>query len=207
MVKSKIDVKVVLLGWSSVGKTCIVQRLMYNQFGDTSTTIGGAFSSKRVSVGDVDVLLGIWDTAGTERYQAVNRSYYRRANAAIVCYDLTNYESWDKVKFWIDELTTNEPDIEIYIIGTKLDLVKDNTEPRAVPVDKVRELAERYHAHTYETSSKTGENIPELFQIIAENFCKKYPQGIVTSNNGNKSNSSVNLQDNNGGKKPSGGCC
>jgi Ras-related protein Rab-24 len=67
--------------------------------------------------------LGLWDTAGSERYESMSRSFYRGAKAAIVCYDVTNEQSWEKVKFWIDELTKFEETCKIYIVGTKLDLL------------------------------------------------------------------------------------
>ncbi|KAK5576497.1 hypothetical protein RB653_007641 [Dictyostelium firmibasis] len=203
MTKAKIDLKVVLLGYASVGKTCIVTRYTSGQFGDTHTTIGGAFSSKRVVVGETEVLLGIWDTAGTERYQAVNVSYYRRANAAIVCYDLTNRESWDKVTFWAEELTQNEPDIEIYIVGTKLDLIQQG-DIKAVPEEEVKQTARRYKAHIFETSSRTGENVSLLFQTIAEDFCKRTNNGTTPVNTNPSNVVNVNTQTQ---KKKSGGCC
>ncbi|EGC35874.1 Rab GTPase [Dictyostelium purpureum] len=206
MTKNKIDLKVVLLGYASVGKTCIVYREMYNQFGDTHTTIGGAFSSKRAVVGDTEVLLGIWDTAGTERYQAVNRSYYRRANAAIVCYDLTNSETWEKVTFWAEELTQNEPDIEIYIVGTKLDLIQHG-EQRAIPNIRVEETAKRYNAHIFETSSRTGENVSLLFQTIAENFCKKTNNGTNLPNHNNNNSIGNSVKVDQKSEKEKGGCC
>ncbi|GAM22707.1 hypothetical protein SAMD00019534_058820 [Acytostelium subglobosum LB1] len=189
------DVKVVVLGLSSVGKSCLVHRCITNQFEHTVMTVGGTFSAKKMQVGNTEVVLGIWDTAGTERYESVNRSYYRRAKAAIICYDITNAVSLDKVTFWAEELTLNEPNIDIYIVGTKLDLIQEG-ERRVVQPRDVQTIAEKYQAMTFETSSKTGQGVQQLLQAIAETYCRKYPNEV--------NNNNVNLSQS--GAK-SGGCC
>jgi len=84
----RVDVKVVMLGKEYVGKTSLVERYVHDRFlvGPYQNTIGAAFVAKVMSVGDRTVTLGIWDTAGSERYEAMSRIYYRGAKAAIVCY-------------------------------------------------------------------------------------------------------------------------
>ncbi|KAG7464837.1 hypothetical protein MATL_G00169840 [Megalops atlanticus] len=88
MSAQRVDAKVVLLGKESVGKTSLVERYVYNRFlvGPYQNTIGAAFVAKPIQVGDKVLTLGIWDTAGAERYEAMSRIYYRGARAAIVCY-------------------------------------------------------------------------------------------------------------------------
>jgi Ras-related protein Rab-24 len=75
--------------------------------------------AKKIVVGGTSLTLGIWDTAGAERYESMSRIYYRAAKAAVVCYDLTNRSSFDKVKFWVEELLHNEDGCDLYIVGTK----------------------------------------------------------------------------------------
>uniref|UniRef100_A0A8C3IBZ4 RAB24, member RAS onco family n=1 Tax=Chrysemys picta bellii TaxID=8478 RepID=A0A8C3IBZ4_CHRPI len=84
----RVDVKVVMLGKEYVGKTSLVERYVHNRFlvGPYQNTIGAAFVAKVMSVRGRTVTLGIWDTAGSERYEAMSRIYYRGARAAIVCY-------------------------------------------------------------------------------------------------------------------------
>ena len=67
--------------------------------------------------------MGLWDTAGSERYEAMTRVYYRGAKAAIVCYDVMNERSWDKLKFWVEEVKMYEEECRIYIVGTKVDVL------------------------------------------------------------------------------------
>eukprot|EP01132_Coremiostelium_polycephalum_P003753 gene3753-4673_t len=173
---SKIDCKIVMLGTSAVGKTCLVQRYMYQSFSDTTATIGGAFVSKRVTLSNTEIVLGIWDTAGADRYKAINRSYYRRAAAAIVCFDLTSPTTLENVVFWCDELLANEPNADIYLVGTKVDLVYEGME-RVSQMD-IEKIGNKYHARIFEVSSRTGENVDQLFNTVAENF---YNKGIFNS--------------------------
>ncbi|XP_070387324.1 ras-related protein Rab-24-like isoform X3 [Dermacentor albipictus] len=108
---SHVDLKVVLLGKEYGGKTSLVERYLYDRF-DASTpyqnTIGAAYGAKQIAVRNRRITLGIWDTAGSERYEAMSRIYYRGAGAAIVCFDLTDRESYQKAKFWVNELRKHE---------------------------------------------------------------------------------------------------
>jgi len=122
------------------------------------------------------VTLGVWDTAGQERYESMSRIYYRSAKATIVCFDLTDAKSFDKVKFWVDELLSNEEDCDIYVVGTKLDLVQEGTD-RGRSQQEVKEYANKINAKVFETSSKTGEGIEQLFQDIADVYILRMTNG------------------------------
>ena len=69
------------------------------------------------------LLLGLWDTAGSERFTSMSRMFYRGAKAAVVCYDVTDDKTWDQVKFWASEVMRFEEGCRIYIVGNKLDLL------------------------------------------------------------------------------------
>ncbi|KAL0214571.1 hypothetical protein P9112_006755 [Eukaryota sp. TZLM1-RC] len=166
----KVDLKVVLLGSAAVGKTCLVGRFINEKFdGDYELTIGAAFAAKAVTVGDRTLRLGIWDTAGSERFEAMSRIYYRGARAAIVCYDITDKSTFDRTLFWINQLQANEPNCAVYICATKVDLL-DEGHTRAVPKSAVTQIAEEVSAKMFETSAKTGADIPELFKTIVEDY-------------------------------------
>ena len=123
----EVEVKVVLLGHYFCGKTSLLERFLTDRFiGENryQNTIGASYGAKKVTLNDKQpLLLGVWDTAGSERYESMSRMYYRAAKAAVVCYDVTDEESWNKAKFWVDELKRNEDSCKIYIVGTKLDLL------------------------------------------------------------------------------------
>jgi len=178
---ARIDVKVVLLGSQSVGKTCLVERYLYGKFNlGVTATVGAAFGAKKITKNNLTITLGIWDTAGAERYEAMSRIYYRQARAAVVCFDVTSSESFGKVRFWVEELLTNEPSCDVYIVGTKVDLVGEK--PREVERSMVETYMHSIRAKGYfETSSKTGENIDTLFDDIANNAFTKYQEGEITA--------------------------
>lgn len=170
---SRVDLKVVLLGKEYGGKTSLVERYLHDRFhGDVpyQNTIGAAFGAKKVEVYDRSVTMGIWDTAGSERYEAMSRIYYRGAKAAIVCYDLTDEQSFGKAKFWVEELLKNEENCKIYLSGTKVDLVEEDKRVRKVDYHATTDYADEICAQVFETSSKTGNNIKELFFKIAKDF-------------------------------------
>ncbi|KAE8614892.1 hypothetical protein XENTR_v10008344 [Xenopus tropicalis] len=168
----RVDVKVVMLGKESVGKTSLVERYVHHRFlqGPYQNTIGAAFVAKTMYVEGRSLTLGIWDTAGSERYEAMSRIYYRGAKAAIVCYDLTDASSFERVKFWVNELQNFEEHCRIYICGTKSDLLENDKSLRQVDFHDVQDYAEEIKAHVCETSSKTGQSVDELFQKVAEDY-------------------------------------
>lgn len=102
----KVDLKVVLLGSVSVGKSCLCERFLHERFTKgQGPTIGAAFGTKEVTVAKRTTLnLGVWDTAGAERYESMTRHYFRGADAAIICYDLTDTTSFERMQHWVNEL-------------------------------------------------------------------------------------------------------
>ena len=95
--------------------------------------------------------------------------YYREAKAAVICYDIMNMQSWNRVNFWVSEVQKFEPGCKIYICGNKLDLLETGIK-RKVDYHNVQDFAEEVGAKFLETSSKTGENIEELFDEIVRDF-------------------------------------
>ncbi|CAG5133213.1 unnamed protein product [Candidula unifasciata] len=172
----KVDIKVVLLGKSYAGKTSLVERYIHNRFiGDTVPyqnviTIGAAFGAKTVVINNKSVVIGIWDTAGSERYEAMSRIYYRGAKAAIVCYDLTDKSSFDRARFWIGELQKHEEGCQIHLCGTKYDLIEGNPDLRRIDEKETKALAIDVRGDVYETSSKTGKDIDKIFVKIASDY-------------------------------------
>ncbi|KAK3727037.1 hypothetical protein QZH41_012559, partial [Actinostola sp. cb2023] len=109
MTYNQVAAKVVLLGKTNSGKTCLLERYLHHRYVElVEATIGAAYGTRTVDVRDQRVTLGIWDTAGSERYDAMTRVYYRGATAAIICYDLTDENSFHRAKYWINELQTYE---------------------------------------------------------------------------------------------------
>jgi len=119
-----LQFKLVLLGESAVGKSSLVLRFVKGQFHEyQETTIGAAFLTQTVTVDGVTVKFEIWDTAGQERYHSLAPMYYRGAQAAIIVYDITNRDTFERAKSWVKELDRQaRKDIVIALAGNKFDL-------------------------------------------------------------------------------------
>lgn len=167
-----VDLKLVLLGQPGVGKTCLVYRYLYNTFGETISTIGASFAMKKVEASGRHCNLGIWDTAGQERFDSLSSFYCRGARAAIICFDLTDRASFEKLQTkWIKKvLDEAEHGCHICLVGTKLDLIQAQQASRAVDKEEVEAVAAKHHAHVFETSAKAGTGVGDIFQCIVEHF-------------------------------------
>lgn len=166
-VSRNVRVKLVLLGDSGVGKSCIVLRFVRDAFdANSKVTVGAAFLSQTARLPDTDttVKFEIWDTAGQERYASLAPLYYRGASAAAVVYDITSPESFRKAKFWVQELQRHaSPGIVIALVGNKSDLAAD----REVSREEAAALAAEFDMAVHiETSAKTSEHVQELFQQL-----------------------------------------
>jgi small GTP-binding protein len=157
-------VKVVFVGETRVGKSCILRRFVDDLFDENQVnTIGTAFSTKVIPTPTGTILLQLWDTAGQEQYRSLASMYYRNAHVALLVYDSTRRETFTKLSAWVDEVTHHAPNgIKSIVVANKLDL-----SPRAVTREEGRSFAESMNAIAYlETSAKTGEGVKELFQAI-----------------------------------------
>lgn len=174
--------KIVLLGDSSVGKTSLVHRFTKNSFDQhTANTIGAAFITKFHSgVHDPNrkVKFEIWDTAGQERYRSLTPMYYRNAQVALVCFDLSNIEStFSRAKYWIEQLPLQGggSDIKVKVVGNKSDLMTTD-----LSLTQVEDYCNEHRLSLYQTSAKTGDGIAHLFDVVVDeiddDFFQQYQQ-------------------------------
>ncbi|WYZ45362.1 hypothetical protein EsH8_VIII_000678 [Colletotrichum jinshuiense] len=138
---SSLEAKIVVLGSQNVGKTSLVMRYCKGAFNpaQTTSTVGASFMTKRVVDTDTDtvVRLQIWDTAGQERFRSISRLYYRGANACILCYSITDAQSFTEMGVWLTELRRNLPgDVVLHVVGTKADIVARDPSRREVPFER-----------------------------------------------------------------------
>ena len=165
--------KLVLLGDTAVGKSCLVVRFVRDEFFECQEpTIGAAFLTQTVTLDDTTVKFEIWDTAGQERYRSLAPMYYRGAAAAIVVFDLTNRESYTGAKSWVKELQRRgDPNVVIALAGNKADCEG----ARAVPTEEAKEYSSENGITYMETSAKTALNVKNLFVAIAKKLPKSQP--------------------------------
>ena len=157
-----LSFKLIIVGDSGVGKSCISIKASRNYFEDFySPTVGFEFLTFNVKVEDKTVKLQIWDTCGQEVYRSLISSFYRSASLAIIVYSVDDENSFNNVEKWLNDIKTqSNPDVKIFLIGNKADL-EDSRK-----VDK--ETAEKFSkAHGFnfftETSAKTGFNAQNVF--------------------------------------------
>lgn len=164
-----MDLKLVLLGHKNVGKTSVFNRYVYDEFGKTSMTIGAYFGMKQCKVSDKSCNLAIWDTAGEEKFDSLTNFYCRNARAALICYDITNYSTFQGLQRWVDKITCEaEKNCAVVLVGNKLDIVEENEELRKVNFDEAKKYAASINAGVMETSAKTGRNVAQIFtQVVS----------------------------------------
>lgn len=189
--------KIVLLGEGCVGKTSIVLRYCTNSFNDKhDVTVQASFQTKRLNIDNQRVSLSIWDTAGQERFHALGPIYYRDSNGAILVYDITDADSFQRVQNWVKELRKMlGKEIVLAIVGNKSDMERN----RVVTQEAADSYAASVGAKHYSVSAKLSKGINELFLDLTKRMLVQNP---VT--NGNKKGLTFEAEPT---KSEGGGCC
>jgi len=158
--------KVILVGNSGVGKTSLTERFVDNRFSSgVLSTIAVDFKVHVMAVENKKVKIQIWDTAGAERFRSVARSFYRGANAVMLCYDVSDRQSYEDLNTWFQEVTRSVlPATPCIAVACKCDL----TEGRVVSQQEGISLAEKLEIGYIETSAKENTNVTEAFKYIAQ---------------------------------------
>jgi len=162
--------KLVLIGDSGVGKSCLLLRFADDQFTDSYiSTIGVDFRFRTITVEDKTVKLQIWDTAGQERFRTITSAYYRGADGIIMVYDVTSAESFDHVEEWLTEVDryANEGTSKL-LVGNKADLIEE----KVVPEESAEEFANKIGISFLETSAKTATNVDTAFLTMARELIR-----------------------------------
>ncbi|XP_037544950.1 ras-related protein Rab-26-like [Nematolebias whitei] len=162
-----IAFKVMLVGDSGVGKTCLLVRFKDGAFlaGSFISTVGIDFRNKVLNIDGVKVKLQIWDTAGQERFRSVTHAYYRDANALLLLYDVTNKSSFDNIQAWLTEIHEfAQQDVVLMLLGNKADATHD----RVVKREEGEKLAKEFGVPFMETSARSGLNVELAFTAVAK---------------------------------------
>lgn len=180
--EKQTDVKIIIVGESSVGKTALLFRYSDNKYtADQISTVGVDFRHKDVIIEGQKVRLKLWDTAGQEKYRAIARSYFKAAHGAFVVFAVNNQDSFDQVQYWIDGLKEKEPLINIILLGNKTDL------PRTVKREDAEKIAKENNIRYFEVSAKSGDNINEAFECLATEVYKRLNSTTATAETTDKS--------------------
>ena len=167
MENEECSFKLIMLGASGAGKTCILKRYNENVFIDSKhkTTLGFDFITKTVERKGKKVELEIWDTAGQDQYRSVTKIYYKEAHGVILVYDITDKDSFSTLTYWLDDLELHGNKMEErIIIGNKIDKEID----RIVSSSKAKRFAVERKLELIECSAKTGQGIPDAFNSLID---------------------------------------
>ena len=171
--ENKYNIRIAIVGSVNVGKSSILYRLCRNEnINDPKATIAASFQVKRLNIDGKTIILELWDTAGQERYRSVTKNYYREAKAVIIVYSVDNFQSFNNINMWLNDIKEIPIRPVIALVGNKIDLESSS---KIVSHDEGEKLANEEKMLFYETSAKENINIEELFTHIAKSVLEKFP--------------------------------
>jgi small GTP-binding protein len=185
--------KVLILGDSSVGKTCFLLKYTDKVFNEVyMSTIGLDYRLKTLTLkSGKKVKLQIWDTAGQDRFRTITKNYYKGAHGIILIYDVTNTDTYDNVENWISQIKEEaSPNVVIYLVGNKVDM----EDKRKVTTEEGQKVADENNLPFIETSAKSDINVNETFDNLVEKMdsvfsnLEKKDSVSISGNNLNKDN-------------------
>ncbi|KAL0249450.1 hypothetical protein GEMRC1_004682 [Eukaryota sp. GEM-RC1] len=194
--------KVVLIGDSGSGKSCLLSRFTRDEFiRESKSTIGVEFATRSLEIDGVTIKAQVWDTAGQERYKAITSAYYRGAVGALLVYDITKRESFENVAQWLEELRSHaDSNIAITLIGNKCDLKF----ARAVSEEEAIDFARRNDLSFLETSALDGTNVDRSFQDVLTFIYRADSQNLLLDGDNSKVDEGEVMVDGDSSQRP--GC-
>jgi Ras-related protein Rab-8A len=158
-------VKLLIIGESAVGKSCLLLRFAENQFSDEFlSTIGIDFKVRVLDINGQKVKLQIWDTAGQEQFRTITKAYYRGAHGIMLVFDVTDVQTFNQTKQWMQSIHDNvSGDVVIVLMGNKSD-----KPGRTVTFEQGQAMAKEFGVEYFETSAKNGENVESTFLHLAK---------------------------------------
>jgi len=119
------------------------------------------YFTKEEKLDEKIIRVKIWDTAGQEQFKSLTKNFYKNSQGVVICYDVTNRKSFEKIQEWINSISDNaSTSIKMVLVGNKIDLSRDVTK------DEGKKLAENYKIPFFETSAQTDEGINECFRKL-----------------------------------------
>ena len=161
--------KLLIIGESGVGKTCLLLRFTDDSFtANHLTTIGIDFKIKIINLENKLIKLQIWHTAGQERFRTITKTYYKGAHGIILTYDVTDQTSFKNIRNWIKQIEANaQTNVCKVLVGNKCD-----KPDRVVTEEEGRKLAADFSMNFFETSAKTNQNVNEVFNFLTQEILK-----------------------------------
>lgn len=196
-----MQIKLLMIGDSGVGKTCLLLRYANDSFSPTFiTTIGIDFKIKNVDIDGKRVKLQIWDTAGQERFRTITTSYFRGAQGIVLVYDVTDRRSFESIRNWISQIQQHaDVHVNKILVGNKCDMVDE----KVVSTEEGTKLAKEFGMDFWEASAKNDTNVEQCFLTIARSVKDRL---VADGSGGPVNRNRVNLNNNKPGQ-PQRKCC
>ncbi|MBN3319701.1 RB33B protein, partial [Atractosteus spatula] len=170
--------KIIVIGDSGVGKTCLTYRFCAGKFPEkTEATIGVDFREKVVEIDGEKIKIQLWDTAGQERFRkSMVQHYYRNVHAVVFVYDVTNASSFQSLPAWIEECKQHSLGVEVprILVGNKCDL----RDAIRVSTDLAQKFADSHSMPLFETSAKNpndNDHVEAIFMTVAHKLKSQKP--------------------------------
>ena len=160
----EINLKILLIGDSSAGKTGLILKYVDGFFPENVSTIGVEFKVKKININGIDLNLQIWDTAGQERFRGITKSYLSGADGIIFLYNITNRSSFENLKFWLVDAEKDAENSKKIIVGNNCES-EDN---RQVSKETLQALCQKMNIQGMEVSAKKGTNVNKCFELLAK---------------------------------------
>lgn len=177
-------IKLLVIGDSSVGKSCLLLRFCDDEFTPSFiTTVGIDFKIRTISIDNRVYKLQIWDTAGQERFRTITNAYYRGAMGIIIAFDITNRDTFQSLPSWLNNVETQSPDKNVskILIGTKVDLAEQS---RHVSRKQAKAFALESNMPYIEVSSKENVNVDAAFITLVKLVIKRILENDINTNTG-----------------------
>ena len=160
--------KIILVGDSGVGKTCLLSMYIKGECGPSIPTIAVEFCTKEIELAEnYKVKVQLWDTAGQERFKSLAMTYYRKAYGILLLFDVTKRSSFISCKKYLEEVRLNsDKNCVIYLIGNKIDLEKQ----RQISYDEANFFAKKEKIKYVETSAIKNLRVEEVFSSLLNNI-------------------------------------
>mmetsp|Transcript_5251 Transcript_5251/g.7903 ORF Transcript_5251/g.7903 Transcript_5251/m.7903 type:complete len:206 (-) Transcript_5251:129-746(-) len=196
-----MQIKLLMIGDSGVGKTCLLLRYASDHFSQTFiTTIGIDFKIKNIELDGKRVKLQIWDTAGQERFRTITTSYFRGAQGILLVYDVTDKKSFQSIRNWVAQIQQHaDVHVNKILIGNKCDIESE----REVSTEDGAQLAAEYGIQFFETSAKADINVEKGFITVA----REVKNRLMSDGGSQGSRTQGNVQLNPAAPKKKAGCC
>jgi len=199
-------IKLLLIGDSGVGKSCLLLRFSEDSFTPSFiTTIGIDFKIRTVEIDGKKIKLQIWDTAGQERFRTITTAYYRGAMGILLVYDVTDEKSFLSIRNWIANIDQfAQEGVNRILIGNKSDM----TSKKVIDFATGKALADEYGIRFLETSAKNSTNVDEAFISLARDIKKRTIDASPAAPKPQGGNGSVKVTaEKSGDSERSKGCC